>query len=191
MLALYRSLLYLYPTAYRAEFGEEMTVVLSEVQAEISNHGLLERLWYTAREAGGLLAGALEEHLRSITGSDGHGRFPSMFSSTFLSGRFKMKSEFRFPKATVALMTVILAAVIFTIEKAKAISASLSHASPPVGPIPSTHFAVVSSLFVAMMSAILLGLIGWAILFGLRRSGVQQLSETNPSAAPPSSRSSS
>jgi hypothetical protein len=47
---------------------------------------------------------------------------------------------------------------------------------------------VVSSLFVAMMSAILLGLIGWAILFGLRRSGVQQLSEAHPSAAPPSSR---
>jgi hypothetical protein len=186
MLGLYRSLLYLYPAPYRGEFGEEMMDVLSEVQAEISSQSLLGRLCRTAREAGGLLTGALGEHLRSITGAYDRGRFPSMFSSTFLSGRFAMKSEFRFPKATVVLMTVILAAVMLTIEKAKAISASVPHGNPPVGPIQPTHFAIVPSLLVAMMSALLLGLIGWAILFALRRSGVQQLSEMNPPSAPPS-----
>jgi len=33
-----------------------------------------------------------------------------------------------------------------------------------------------------MICAIVAAVIGWAILFALRRSGVQQLSEMNPSA---------
>jgi hypothetical protein len=180
VLALYRSLLYLYPPDYRCEFGDEMMEVLSEVQAKIRNTSALERVWCAAREAGGLLYGALWEHFRSITGFDS-GRLSSMFSSTFLSGRFVMKSEFRFPKATVGLMIVILAAVMFTIEKAKAISASVPHANPPVGPIQPAQMAIVPSLLVAMISALVVGVIGWAILFALRRSGVQQLSEMNPS----------
>lgn len=93
-----------------------------------------------------------------------------------------MRSEFRFPKATVALMTVILAAIIFTIEKAKAISASVPHANPAVGPIHSAQFTILPSLVVAMISAIVVGVIGWAILFALHRSGVHHLAEMNPSA---------
>jgi hypothetical protein len=132
-----------------------------------------------AREAGGLLHGALVEHLRSFTSSFDSGIFPSMF----FSRRFTMRSEFRFPKATVALMTVILAAVIFTIEKAKAVSASVPHANPAVGPIHSAQFTILPSLLVAMISAIVVGVLGWAILFALRRSGVQQLSDMNPLAS--------
>lgn len=178
MLALYRSLLRLYPAGYRCEFGEEMMEVLTEVQAEIRKRSTLAHLLCEVREAGGLLYGAFREHLRSIAGSYDSG----MFSSIFLSRRFTMRSEFRFPKATVALMMVILAAVIFKIEKAKAISASIPHANPPVGPIQPTQIAIVPSLLVALISALLVGMIGWAILFALRRSGVQQLSEMNPSA---------
>src|SRR5437870_11355704 len=71
MLALYRSLLYLYPSAYRWEFGHEMMDVLAEVQAEIRKRGARERVLCVAREVGGLLYGALQEHLWSITGSQG------------------------------------------------------------------------------------------------------------------------
>ena len=91
-----------------------------------------------------------------------------------------MKSEFRFPKSTVGLMLVILAAVIFTIEKAKAISVSAPHASQAVGPIQPAQITMVPTLLVTMITAIGVAVIGWGILFALRRSGIQQLSEMNP-----------
>src|SRR5205823_254639 len=172
MLPLYQALLSLYPAPYRCEYGEEMMEVLSEVQAEIRKQSILARVLCEMREAGGLLHGALREHLRSINGP----------YDLFSRRRFAMRSEFRFPKATVVLMLVILAAVMFTIEKAKAISASIPHANPPVGPIQPAQMGIVPSLLVAMISALVVGVIGWAILYALRRSGVQQLSEMNPPA---------
>lgn len=178
MLALYRSILCLYPAAYRGEYGDEMLEVLSEVETEIRKKSALVWASCAAREAGGLLYGALQEHLRTFTGPHNRGRFSSMF----LGGRVAMRSEFRFPKATVGLMLVILAAVMFTIEKAKAISASIPHANPPVGHIHPSQITILPTLLVAMISAIGAGVIGWAILFALRRSGLQQLSEMNPSA---------
>lgn len=178
MLALYRSILHLYPAACRGEYGEEMLEVLAEVQAENRQDGALARAGCVAREAGGLLYGALQEHLRRFTGPyDG-----TRLSSMFLGGRFAMRSEFRFPKATVGLMLVILAAVMFTIEKAKAISASIPHANPPVGHIHPSQITILPMLLVAMISAIGAAVMVWAILFALRRSGIQQLSEMNPSA---------
>ncbi len=188
MLALYRSLLYLYPAAYRCEYGEEMMDVLSEVQTETRNRSALARVLSGAHEAGGLLYGALREHFWSITGSHDRRMFSSMFPSMFLSGRFAMRSEFRFPKATMALMTVILAAVMFTIEKARAISVSIPHANPPVGPIHPTQAMIVQALLATLIWAIGAGAIGWAILFALHRTGVQQLSEMNPSAEQRSSK---
>ena len=178
MLALYRSILYLYPAACRGEYGDEMLQVLSEVETVIRKKGPLVWAGCAAREAGGLLYGALEAHLRTFTGAHNRGRFSSMF----LARRVAMRSEFRFPRATVGLMLVILAAVMFTIEKAKAISASVPHANPPVGHIHPSQITILPTLLVAMISAIGAGLIGWAILFALRRSGLQQLSEMNPSA---------
>lgn len=182
MLALYRSLLLLYPTAYRCEYGDEMMEVLSEVQAVNRNRSALARILSGWHEAGGLLHGALREQLRSITGSQGNKMFSPIFSPMFLSRRFTMRSEFRFPKATVALMTIILAAVTFTIEKAKAISASVPHANPPVGLIQPAQITIVPTLLVVLLSALAAGVLGWGILFALRRSGVHHLAEMNPSA---------
>jgi len=188
MLVLYRTLLNLYPAAYRCEFSEEMMDVLSEVHTERRKNSALARGWCVAHEASGLLFGALEEHLRSITDSQGRRRLSAMFSTTFLSRRDTMRSEFRFPKATVALMMVILAAVIFAIEKARAISMSIPHANPPVGPIHPTQAMIVQALLATLIWAIGAGAIGWAILYALRRSGLQQLSEMNASAGPPASK---
>ena len=183
LLALYRSILYLYPAAYRGEYGDEMLEVLSEVAARIRKKSALGWTRCAAREAGGLLYGAFQEHLHRFAGQDERGRFSSM-----LGGRVAMKSEFRFPKATVGLMLVILAAVMFTIEKAKAISASIPHANPPVGHIHPSQITILPALVAAMIFAIGAGVIGWAILFALRRSGLQQLSEMNPSAGGRSSK---
>ena len=95
-----------------------------------------------------------------------------------------MRSEFRFPKATVGLMLVILAAVMLAIEKARAISMSIPHANPPVGPIHPTQAMIVQALLATLIWAIGAGAIGWGILYALRRSGIQHLSEMNPSAGP-------
>lgn len=183
MLWLYRSILYLYPAAYRGEYGEEMLGVLCEVQAETRKKSRPARVRCTLREALGLLYGALKEHLHSSTGPYDRARFSSMF----LGGRFAMRSEFRFPKATVGLMLVILAAVMFAIEKAQAISASIPHGNPSVGHIHRSEITILP-LLLAMISAIGAGVIGWAILFALRRSGIQQLSEMNPSSGQRSSK---
>ncbi|HEX8836527.1 MAG TPA: hypothetical protein VF748_06310 [Candidatus Acidoferrum sp.] len=172
MRTFYHALLRLYPAAYRCEFGDEMMDVLSDVQGEIRKKNAMQRIFCAMREMGGLLGGALQEHLRSITGS--------YHTGIFSVRRFAMKSEFRFPKATVGLMLVILAVIMFAIEKAKAISASVPHANPPVGPIHSMQATIVQTLLAVLIWAIAAGAIGWGILYALRRSGVQQLSEMNP-----------
>ena len=175
MLVFFRTLLSLYPAAYRCEFGDEMIGVLQEVQAERRKKGALALLFSGARESGGLLYGAVREHFCGIMGSHGSG----MFS---FNRRFAMKSEFRFPKATVGLMVVILAAVMMAIEKARAISLSWPHVNPPVGAIQSVQAMIVQPLLGVLVWAITAGAIGWGILYALRRTGVQQLSEMRPAA---------
>lgn len=182
MLALYRTLLYLYPAEYRCEFGKEILDVLSEVEAETRSKNTPARVLSSMHEAGGLLYGAMREHLWSITGSQGRRRLSPMFTPRFLSRRSTMRSEFRFPKSTVALMAVILAAVMLAIEKARAISLSIPHANPPVGPIHPTQTMIVQVLLATLVWAIGAGAIGWAILFALRRSGLQRISDVNVSA---------
>jgi len=171
MLRLYRSLLYLYPPAYRCEFAGEMMLVLSEVQKEIGKYNVLKRIAYQGREATGLLCGALHEHLRMITGS--YGVFPS--------GRIRMRSEFRFPKAAVALMTLILIAVLMAIDKAKSIQASVPYANPQIGPIKPEEFTLVPTLLMVLAGACIAGAIAWGVLFALHRSGIHRLAEVNPS----------
>ena len=175
MLMFYRALLRLYPAAYRCEFGDEMMDVLQEVQTEKRKKGAVALLFSGTRETSGLFYGAVREHFYGITGSHGGG----MFS---FHRRFTMKSEFRFPKATVGLMMVILAAVMMAIEKARAISLSWPHVNPPAGPIQSVQATIVQPLLAVLVWAIMAGAIGWGILYALRRTGVQQLSEMNPSA---------
>jgi len=173
MLAIYRSLLYLYPSGYRDEYGEEMMSVFYEVQAEMGKKGSMSRVVACVREAGGLLRGALREHARSIVGPHG--------SSMFSSRRLAMRSEFRFPKATVTLMAIILGAVIMAIDKARSIQASVPYANPRVAPIQPVQFTVLPSLLLTLVAACVSGGIGWAILFALQRSGVHRFSKLDPS----------
>ena len=173
MFSVYRSLLYLYPPAQRHEYGEEMLAALREVQSEAAKQGMAARNLFWLREVQGLLAGALREHLRTITGS--HCPPP------IVSRRLSMRSEFRFPKATATLMTIILAAVVMAIEKATAIQNSILPSSPPVGPIQPAHFTFLPTLLLILSLACLVGILGWVILFGLHRSGAQRLADFDPS----------
>src|ERR1700721_1718006 len=116
MLTACRYLLYLYPPAHRKEFGEEMMTELCGRQGEALERGFRKRWIIFSRELGGLFFGALEEHFRAVAGLRRWEILPNR--------RLNMKSEFRFPKATAVLMTVILGAVVMAIGKATAITHS-------------------------------------------------------------------
>ncbi len=176
MSALSRYLLYLYPAAHRLEFGEEMGEVLRQRWTERRKESAVSRWVLYAREAGGLLSGAAREHVRAVTGPYLWGEFPIR--------RIHMRTEFRFPKATPVLMTLILAAVVMAIEKARAIQMSVPASHQEVGPIQSADFTVLPSFVLLFVLACVVGAIGWAIAYALRRSGVQRLEELKGPSAP-------
>jgi hypothetical protein len=176
MLPFFRHLLNLYPPAYRREFGEEMLGVLIEMHSEVQQKHPPARAIRYAREAGGLLRGALREHARIIFFSQAFPLFPQR--------RLTMRSEYKFPKATVGLMTVILGVVLVAIEKAKAISESVAPANPAIGPIQPMHFSIVAAL--ELLGVVCVGgAMVWAVLFALHRSGTQRFSNLKSSDSPP------
>jgi len=169
MATLSRYLLYLYPPAHRMEFGAEMSEVLSERQNDIGKRGALARWISNGREIAGLLRGAAQEHVRAATG---------LYSwEEFSIRRIRMRTEFRFPKATPVLMTVILVAVLMAIEKARAIQLSVPPSHQQVGPIQSANFTVVPTFGLLLVLGCVVGAIAWAVAYALRRSGVQRLEE--------------
>ena len=93
-----------------------------------------------------------------------------------------MGSEFRFPKITVTLMTIILAGVVLAIEKATAIQASVPYSYQHVGPIQPAHFTFLPTMLAIMGGACLAGAIGWVILFALHRSGLHRLADFDPAS---------
>ena len=167
-LSLYRHALRLYPAFHREQFGEEMIAVFCELQAEMAAKGMHARTRFWVHETAGVVAGALREHWRLL--GDG----------LFSNRRFTMRTEFRFPKATAVLMTLILGGVILAIQKGEAISASLRGAvDPPIGPIHPVHSVLVGGLVLGFAFFYAAGFIGWAILFAMRRSGVHRLDQTS------------
>ncbi len=180
MLGVFRALLRLYPFAYREEFAEEMLTVLTEVHRERKTRSSLARAIYFCRESAGLVGGAIQEHTRSLLGSLG--------SSIFPTRRLTMRSEFRFPKATLTLMALILLGILLAMDKARAIQASGPYPIPQVGPIRSADFSLFIPLLLGLGIACAAGALGWAILFALHRSGIHRLAEVDPSSAQPASR---
>jgi len=169
MLAFYRKLLRLYPAEYRSVFGEEILAVLFQQREENWKRGLRNRTRLVMRETAGLLRGALQEHFRTIT--EIHQEL------SFATGRFAMRNGFRFPKSTIVFMTLILGGVLTAIQKGEDIATSVPHDIGPVAPI---HIQPVHSILLGGMPLFFAffyaaGLIGWAILFALRRSGVHRL----------------
>jgi len=170
MLGIYRGLLRFYPAAHRKQFGAEMAVVFRDLEADAATCGRFAQAIFRLHEITGLLTGAVREHVRAFGGD--RDWLPLPIRS------FTMHSEFRFPKSTPVLMTMILAGIIVAIEKGKAIQASLPDLNPPIGPIQPPHHAFLPSIVLALVIFYAAGLIGWGILYALRRSGVHRLDET-------------
>lgn len=169
MNTVFQRLLWLYPAEHRREFGEEMCGVFREVWADVAAGGVFARNACFVREFAGLLSGAAREHLR---------RLPVFEVKALLSTRrFNMRNGFRFPKSTAVLMTLILLGVILAIRKGEAIAYSLPHINEPVGPIHPVPSGLLSDIPWFFLSFYAAGLIGWAVMFALRRSGVHRLDE--------------
>jgi len=177
MLRLYRSLLALYPASYRREFAAEMLSVLADLELEASRAKLSTKFSLRAREFSGLLEGAFIEQARQIFGF-----YPNPAPTL---RRFRMRSDFRFPKATPILMTIILIAIIMAIEKAKSISASLPPSSTPIPPLQPEHFSTVTTFLVILALALSTAALGWLVFFALRRSGLQRFTDVDPGSQPP------
>lgn len=171
MIGVYRSLLRLYPSIHRTRFGEEMIAVFSDLEAETARKGTVARCVFCLRETAGVLTGALQEHWRALGGTDIWQLFPTR--------RFTMRNGFRFPKATAVLMTIILAGVVMAIRMGEAIHASLANVNPAIGPIQPVHSTLLPGVVLGLAIFYAAGLIGWAILFAMHRSGVHRLAETS------------
>jgi hypothetical protein len=168
MLTVYRKLLRLYPAEHRELFGEEMLAVLRDESDDHAKKKLLARGRFFAREISGLVNGALHEHFRAwIEIQDG---------LSLATGRFSMHNGFRFPKTTIVFMTLILACVVMAIKKGGDIAVSVPNVDPPlpihIQPVHSTLLGGLPLFFAFFYAA---GLIGWAIMFALRRSGMHRL----------------
>jgi len=168
MLTIYRFLLHLYPASYRERFAAEMMAVFIEVRAETANKGVTAGCAFSVREAAGLLRGAVQEHVRSLS---------AHLMLSFPTRSFSMRNGFRFPKSTPILMTIILAGCVLAIERGKAISASLPQVNPHVGPIQPMHQTFLPVVALAFAFFYLAGMLGWVILYALRRSGMHRLAE--------------
>ena len=169
MSTLYESLLHLYPRAYRREFAGEMLSVFCSASDDARQKGIAAATRFYVRETGGLIRGIVAEHARRLFG----GRISFPISSR----RFAMHSQFRFPKSTAVLMVVILAGVLLAIEKAKAIVATFLGVESPNSVTPLQHLSIVSVLAMLFAFFYAAGVIGWAVLFALRRSGMHRLSD--------------
>ena len=89
-----------------------------------------------------------------------------------------MRNGFRFPKTTIVFMLLILGGVLTAIKKGQDIASSVPDVNPPLPlHIQSVHSILLGGMpfFFAFFYAA--GLIGWAILFAMRRSGVHRLAE--------------
>lgn len=164
MLSFYRGLLYLYPSLYRREYAAEMVSVFRDAQANVRAASFGERFCFRFREIWGLLAGALQEHVHLISGS-----YPSISFT-----RFDMHPEFRFPRSTVFLMSIIFAGVILAMEKANTIQ--LKYAAGAGSIWPSLPWFLGFTLLFTCAAA----LVGLGILFALGRTGVQRLKNIQP-----------
>ena len=169
MLTVYRQLLRLYPAPHRQQFSEEMLEVFAELDSERSSKHFLVRSFSSWHEIVGLICGACAEHLHGVIGPHIEISFPPR--------RFVMRNGFRFPKSTVVFMMLILGGVLMAIKKGGDIERSLSQMNPQVVPIEPSHWSLVPPVVLLWMFFCALGLLGWVVMFGLRKSGVHRLEQ--------------
>lgn len=170
MLTVYRQLLRLYPAEHRDLFGEEMLAVLADERAENAHRRMAARTRLLLRESTGLLIGALRERFRG---------WLDMQESISFVGRFSMRNGFRFPKSTIVFMALILACVVVAIQRGEDIAASLQNVNPQIATSQPVHSTLLPPVVFFLIVFYGLGLVGWAILFALRRSGWHRLADVS------------
>ncbi len=169
MLEVYRQLLRLYPASYREQFGDEMLAVFADLDGERASKNMFSRTRAGVREVFGLFTGALSERLHAMLAP--HIEFP------FSARSFVMRNGFRFPKSTVVFMILILGGVLMAIKKGGDIARSLPDVNPQIAPIQPSHGPLVPPVVMLWMFFCALGLVGWGIMFALKRSGMHRLDE--------------
>jgi hypothetical protein len=167
MLTVYRKLLRLYPASHRQFFGDEMLAVFADLDNERASRDSMARMFSSWREIVGLIGGACAEHVHGVLGPHVEFSFPPR--------SFAMRNGFRFPKSTVVFMMLILGGVLMAIKKGGDIERSLSQVNPQIAPIQPSHWALVPPVVLLWMFFCALGLLGWVVLFGLRKSGMHRL----------------
>ena len=110
MLGLYRRLLRLYPSEYFREYADEMSAVFHEAHEAARRQSIKVRALFWMRELSGVVAGA--------------GRAQFLQSDWYLFRRLKMRSEFRFPRTAIVLMSVVLGVVVIAIKTLRGIAVS-------------------------------------------------------------------
>jgi hypothetical protein len=130
---------------------------------------VIARTLFSLREVLGLVTGALTEHLRIADWRD--------FKFPFPKEEFIMRNGFRFPKSTVVFMMLILGGVLVAIKKGGDIARSLSQVNPQIAPIQHSHSALVPPVVLLWMFFCAWGLLGWVVMFGLRKSGMHRLEQ--------------
>lgn len=88
-----------------------------------------------------------------------------------------MRNGFRFPKSTVVFMMLILGGVLMAIKKGGDIARSLPDVNPQIAPIQASHGPLVPPVVLLWMFFCALGLVGWGIMFALKRSGMHRMAE--------------
>jgi len=156
MSAFYRRLLRLYPAAYLREYGDEMVYVFRQVREDARQQDLRRRMRFWIRELSGLLAGAYR-----VQFTDFHRN---------LSRRFDMQSDFRFPRPAVAVMTALLAFVMFAIEKMRHIATTPPGAFDPLW----SPWSVLGRLAFGVFAMCIYGAIGYGVILALRKAGIRK-----------------
>ncbi len=165
MLTLYRWLLNLYPAIYRKEYAAEMTDVFLQARDAIRNARQLARASFCAREILGLLSGAAREQCRTIAG-------PYNLSVK----EFPVRPAFRFSRFTVFFMSISLALVFVSVEKAKTIQLKYAADSHLMTMWPALPWALAFMLLTAAATVAIV----WGVLFALQRTGMHRLANLQP-----------
>jgi hypothetical protein len=149
------------PMAIVGDSAKRWPLVFERAKTERATQGPGALTSFYCREIAGMLCGAWQERLQESS-----------------NRRSATRTQFRFPKTTPILMTIILAGVVLAIRKGEAIQASLPDVNPAIGPIHPAQHTLLPEVAIMLVSFYVAGLIGWATLFALRRSGSHRLDAT-------------
>jgi hypothetical protein len=88
-----------------------------------------------------------------------------------------MRSGMKFPIAAVVFMVLSFLGVMYAIVEAQAVSAAVPNDNPTLVLHP-VHVNPPGGIVIMMAIAYVLGIVGWAVVYSLRRSGAERLSQT-------------